>query len=42
MKTTSLFALLAWTALGVGGGVLAHYVLYRVGLPLKPFIYVAF
>ena len=28
----------------VGGllGVLVHYALYRVGLPVEPFIYVAF
>jgi hypothetical protein len=27
---------------GFAGGVVVHYVLYRLGLPLKPFIYVAF
>ena len=28
----------------VGGllGVLVHYALYRIGLPVEPFIYVAF
>jgi hypothetical protein len=28
--------------LGVALGVLAHYYLYRVGLPIVPFIYQAF
>lgn len=29
-------------ALGVVVAVIMHYVLYRIGLPSKPFIYVAF
>jgi hypothetical protein len=29
-------------ALGIILAVLLHYVLYRIGLPSKPFIYVAF
>ncbi len=33
MKGISILKVLAWAALGVGGGVLAHYVLYRVGSP---------
>ena len=29
-------------AIGIFSAVVLHYVLYRIGLPLKPFIYVAF
>ena len=29
-------------AVGVGLGVLGHYMLYRISLPVEPFIYVAF
>ena len=29
-------------AVGLGIAVILHYVLYRMGLPSKPFIYVAF
>jgi len=28
--------------LGLAGGVFFHYLLYRIFLPAKPFIYVAF
>jgi hypothetical protein len=28
--------------LGLAVGVVFHYALYRMGLPLKPFIYMAF
>lgn len=28
--------------IGVSAAFVLHYVLYRIGLPLKPFIYVAF
>jgi len=28
--------------LGLAVGVVIHYTLYRVGLPVKPFVYVAF
>jgi hypothetical protein len=28
--------------LGCAIGVLFHYVLYRIGLPVEPFIYLAF
>jgi hypothetical protein len=27
---------------GVAAGIVIHYMLYRIGLPLEPFIYVAF
>lgn len=37
-----MLALLGWAALGFGGGVFCHYLLYRIGLPVRPFIYVAF
>jgi hypothetical protein len=34
---------LAWRfALGVGLGLFLHYLLYRISLPIEPFIYVAF
>ena len=42
MKIPAFVAVLGWAVLGFAGGVLAHYVLYRVGLPIEPFIYVAF
>lgn len=29
-------------ALGLAVGVLSHYILYRLSLPAKPFIYAAF
>jgi hypothetical protein len=28
--------------IGCGAGVIFHYTLYRMGLPLEPFIYIAF
>ncbi len=28
--------------IGIFAAAVLHYVLYRIGLPLKPFIYVAF
>ena len=28
--------------LGIVAGVIIHYTLYRLGMPLEPFIYVAF
>ena len=34
-----------WTAsflLGCGAGVIFHYALYRIFLPVEPFIYMAF
>jgi hypothetical protein len=34
--------LVAYLALGIGIGVFFHYLLYRLSLPLQPFIYVAF
>ncbi|CAN5418411.1 hypothetical protein BH10PLA1_BH10PLA1_20950 [soil metagenome] len=36
---------LRWTlslALGMLVGMIIHYSLYRIGLPLQPFIYMAF
>ncbi len=35
---TTLRALL----LGVAAAVVLHWMLYRIGLPLEPFVYVAF
>lgn len=32
----------AWLAAGVAAAVVVHYMLYRIGLPIEPFIYVAF
>lgn len=40
-----LAACLSWAvsaAVGLLFAVVLHYVLYRIGLPSKPFIYVAF
>ena len=34
--------ILASLLLGIAVGVLLHYVLYRMGLPIEPFIYMAF
>ena len=31
-----------WAALGVAFAVVLHYVLYRIGIPGTPFIYVVF
>jgi hypothetical protein len=31
-----------WILGGLVSGLVFHYMLYRMGLPLKPFIYVAF
>ena len=42
MTRPNVISLLGWLALGFAGGVFGHYVLYRIGLPLQPFIYVAF
>ncbi len=33
---------LAWLCLGLAVGALLHYALYRMGLPIEPFIYLAF
>jgi len=37
-----LVVLLVRFAVGVTLGVFAHYLFYRVSLPVEPFIYVAF
>lgn len=37
-----LSAALLSLALGLLSGAVIHYMLYRMGLPLEPFIYVAF
>jgi hypothetical protein len=42
MKGKLRRGLLLWVVVGFATGVLAHYVLYRIGLPARPFIYVAF
>ena len=34
--------IVSWWAAGMGAAVLLHYMLYRMTLPLKPFIYQAF
>jgi len=39
MKPIRIFVSLL---LGIAVGVLLHYVLYRMGLPIEPFIYMAF
>ena len=33
---------IAWFVLGMWAGLVIHYMLYRISLPLKPFIYQAF
>jgi hypothetical protein len=33
---------LIYFVLGIVAGVFSHYLLYRIFLPIKPFIYVAF
>ena len=38
MKRNAVVSLL----LGLAAGILIHYALYRIGLPLEPFVYVAF
>lgn len=41
----AIFALLSFAGSALAGAALAvilHYVLYRIGLPSEPFIYVAF
>lgn len=44
MKPTprTIFRLIGRFLLGVAIGVLFHYFLYRISLPVQPFIYVAF
>ena len=34
--------LLTWSLLGLATALMLHYMLYRMTLPLKPFIYQAF
>lgn len=34
--------IVVWWCYGLGTAVLLHYLLYRMTLPLKPFIYQAF
>jgi hypothetical protein len=31
-----------WFAAGLLAAVVVHYMLYRIGLPIEPFIYVSF
>jgi hypothetical protein len=33
---------LRWCALGLFAGFVLHYYLYRVGIPIVPFVYQAF
>ena len=40
--TARLLSHLGSLAIGVLAAFILHYVLYRIGLPSKPFIYVAF
>jgi hypothetical protein len=42
MTSRRVVGLVVAVGLGFAAGVVVHYALYRVGLPLKPFIYVAF
>ena len=36
------FRVLVSLSIGVTAGVLVHYALYRIALPVEPFIYMAF
>jgi hypothetical protein len=36
------FALVKWFSAGLLAAVILHYMLYRIELPIEPFIYVAF
>jgi len=38
----SLLARATSLMVGIAMGVVLHYILYRLGLPLRPFIYAAF
>ncbi len=40
--STRLAALGLSLALGLAGGVFVHYLIYRLSVPVKPFIYVSF
>lgn len=42
MSLRSLFRFFFSLMVGVFIGVLFHYTLYRMGLPLQPFIYMSF
>jgi len=42
MTPHSYFRILGSLLLGACIGVLFHYTLYRMGLPLQPFIYMSF
>lgn len=42
MTTRSLIVWCARFGLGVAAGVVLHYTLYRMSLPIQPFIYQAF
>ncbi len=42
MGTKRLAALALSLALGLAGGVFVHYLIYRLSVPVKPFIYVSF
>ncbi len=42
MTVRRALGVLTGVLLGLGLGAVVHYLLYRIGLPLKPFIYVAF
>jgi hypothetical protein len=37
-----IFGVALSLALGLAGGVFLHYLLYRLSVPVEPFIYVAF
>lgn len=42
MTLRSLFAWCVRFGVGVLAGVILHYTLYRMSMPIKPFIYQAF
>lgn len=40
--TSSIIRTIVWCAIGLAVAVVLHYMLYRMTLPIKPFIYQAF
>jgi hypothetical protein len=42
MKLSATVDTLVWGVLGILSAIAVHYMLYRMALPLEPFIYQAF
>ncbi len=41
-STASIARIIVWCVVGLGIAIVFHYMLYRMTLPIKPFIYQAF